>query len=191
MMVEGDVWVNDMGEPFVGDHCEQSLGSVSLMQWLEAFAHADKGVKLDFHMAQAVQPALAALVELNPTIPVMLHADIFRLLDDDAPFEPEMFVHLAHEFFPSATLSIGWSLTREQDKDGRLEEALIQQMSAFVLDKLGGLSYTIEFQAGYTSGWERGAAILLEPINEVERPDYGSNVIDGITLFRKSTFEAA
>ena len=72
-----------------------------------------------------------------------------------------------------------------------MEQVLIEQMTDLVLTKLGGVSYTIEFRAGYTPNWERGAAFIFEPIDNVERPAFGENVVDGIALFRRDIFVSA
>ena len=196
MMLEGDVVFTEncqepmMGSPFRVDGVMQP-GAFSLERWLELAIRHQKGVKLDIQSPAALEPALQVIAELNPETPVMIHADIFNLLHNpELHFEPEMFVQLAQRYMPSATLSIGWALTRDQDTDGKLEEILIDQMTELVLEKLGGMPYTIEFRAGYTSNWEKGAAIIFEPIDDVERPNFGENVIDGIAYFRKHMFVA-
>ena len=72
-----------------------------------------------------------------------------------------------------------------------MEEILIEQMTDLMFNRLGGLAYTVELRGGYTPGWDRGAAFIFEPIAGVDRPNFGENVIDGITHFRSSTFKAA
>ncbi len=198
MILEGDIWhTPPAGTPYMADKASE-LNDLDFATWINAIALAGKGAKLDFHSPSAVEPCLQYLATISPMTPLILHADVFNLLgessnsaDIDHGFEPEMFIHLAQEYFPSATLSIGWSLKREQDSEGKIEEILIEQMTDLVLSKLGGVAYTIEFRAGYTPNWERGAAMIFEPIDGVSRPDFGENVVDGIDRFRRSTFQAA
>ncbi|MDD9912013.1 MAG: DUF2181 domain-containing protein, partial [Alphaproteobacteria bacterium] len=174
MMLEGDVVFTDactvpmMASPFKLEGVVQP-SSLSFQQWLATTSSNHKGVKIDIQSPAALEPTLAVLAELQPETPVILHADVFNLLNDDvAQFEPEMFVQLSQRFFPSATLSMGWSLTREQDEDGKMESVIIEQMTDLILEKLGGVAYTIELRAGYTPNWEKGAAFIFEPIDGVE-----------------------
>ena len=56
-----------------------------------------------------------------------------------------------------------------RDGGPRLFDAIIQQLSAMVLQHLGPVSYGLEIRAGYTSAAygnnaERGAALILDPL---------------------------
>ena len=167
-------------------------GDIGFREWITTICAHQKGAKVDVHTPGALIPVMQVLVDVGIETPVILHADIFNLLEaTDGSFEPEMFVQQAQRMMPSATLSLGWSLSHNQDADGKLESLLIEQMTDLLLTKLGGVSYTIEFRAGYTPRWERGAAFIFEPIDNVERPAFGENVIDGIALFRKDVFVSA
>ncbi|MFZ2620305.1 MAG: DUF2181 domain-containing protein [Alphaproteobacteria bacterium] len=160
-------------------------------QWLKTLNTHLKGAKIDVYSADALHAVLATITEEQPEIPLILHADVFNLLgDNSAGFEPEMFIHLAQRHWPAATLSLGWSLKREQDPDGKLEAMIIDQMTDLLHTKLGGLAYTIELRAGYTTNWERGAAFLLEPLEGIARPVFAENVVDGIATFRPHLFVA-
>ncbi|MBI1308419.1 MAG: DUF2181 domain-containing protein [Proteobacteria bacterium] len=142
-----------------------------------------KAVKLDFQSAAAVEPTLAIIRLLKPTIPLILHADVFTLLApakrEDA-LEPEQFIRLCQTASSKAVLSLGWSLKRTHDADGRVEDALIQQVSAMVLQRLGPVSYGVEIRGGYTPGYERGAAIILDPLDPLPTPEANRapNVVD-------------
>lgn len=156
---------------------------LDLVTFVTAASLAGKGVKLDFHSAAAVEPSLAILRALRPETPVVLHADIFRLLAPtkrEEALEPEQFIRLCQLSCPKAVLSLGWSLRRTHDADGRVEDALIHQVASMLLERLGPVAYGIEIRGGYTRGWERGAAFILDPLDPLPTPASHSapNVID-------------
>lgn len=158
--------------------------------FLTTAAMAGKGVKLDFHTAAAVDPTLAIIRKLKLETPVILHADVFNLLGTksrEESMEPEQFIRLCQHSCPHAVLSLGWSLKRANDADGRVEDAIIQQMSAMMLQRLGPVSYGVEIRGGYTPGWERGAALILDPLDPPPRalPNAAANVIDIIPHLRR------
>jgi|GEM_PF-2653249 len=141
---------------------------------------AGKALKLDFHTPAAVEPALTVLSHLRPTAPVMLHADVFSLLGEGnaaEPMEPEQFIRLCQQAWPKAVLSIGWSLRRTHDADGRVEDALIHQCAGLALQQLGPVNYGLEIRAGYTPGAgggraEHGAALIFDPLPPAPSPEY-------------------
>lgn len=198
MIAEGDIYFDPISKlPYLAQR-EDDIEGLAFATWLTLLTLAGKGVKLDFKHPAAVEVCLEIIAELDPPTPVILHAEVFNLLGETQTsenrregFEPEMFVHMTQEHYPAATISLGWSLKREADADGRMEEILIEQMTDLMFNRLGGLAYTVELRGGYTPGWDRGAAFIFEPIAGVDRPNFGENVIDGITHFRSSTFKAA
>lgn len=158
--------------------------------FIAAAAQAGKAIKLDFHSAAAVEPTLAILRRARLETPVILHADVFNLLEGknrEESMEPEQFIRLAQAACPHAVLSLGWSLKRTHDADGRVEDAIIQQMSAMVLQRLGPVSYAVEIRGGYTPNFERGAAIILDPLEAPPRPasHTAPNVVDLIPRLRR------
>lgn len=165
-------------------------GTLAFSEWLNSLDVYRKGAKIRFASPATVQPALDVVNEIEPEVPLIFHADVLHMLDNDG-FEPDSFVRLCQHMWPQGVISIGWGLKKGQDEDGRIEQVLIDQMADLLLSRLGGLAYTIEFQAGYTSGWDKGAAFLLEPIPECARPDYGDNVTDGMPTFRPDIFTVA
>lgn len=191
-MVEGDVhFAAEDALPCMA-HAWQDIADMDVASWAAMAATAGKGIKLDFADAAAVEPTLAALQRLKLTVPVMLHANVFTLLPMDAAsreegLEPEQFVRLCQEYVPHAVLSLGWSLKREADSDGRMEEMLIHQMADMSMKRLGPVSYGIEIRAGYTSGWERGAALIFDPLptHPPALTGDGANVVQASHLFRK------
>ncbi|MCP5405241.1 MAG: DUF2181 domain-containing protein [Pseudomonadaceae bacterium] len=171
-------------------HAWQDIADMDVATWAAAIIAAGKGLKIHFADAAAVEPTLSVLQRLKPDTPVMLHADIFTLLpsDDSEGLEPEQFVRLCQQYCPKAVISIGWSLKREADADGRMEEVLIHQISDMALKRLGPVNYAIEIHAGYTSGWERGAALVFDPLPETAPAASagGANVVNAGHLFRRS-----
>jgi hypothetical protein len=142
--------------------------------FIAASSRAGRAVKLDFHTPAAIEPTLSILRLLKPTTPVILHAEIFTLLSTTNPAEgmdPDHFIKLCQMACPQAVLSLGWSLKRAHDADGRVEDALIQQVATMLMQRLGPVNYAIEIRAGYTPGAnggraEQGAALIFDPLPE-------------------------
>lgn len=172
-----------------------AVAELDLATFIATAAHAGKAVKLDFHSAAAVEPTLAILRRMRPATPVILHADVFTLLASSNPAEsldPEQFLRLAHQACPQAVLSLGWSLKRTHDADGRVEEALIHQMSTMLLKNLPLANYALEIRAGYTPGLnggraEQGAAMLFDPLPPAPPADYtrAPNVVEFLPRLRQ------
>ena len=176
--------------PLVADGSKPT--DLDLATFLTTAIHAGKAVKLDFHSAAAIEPTLATLRFLKPTTPVILYADVFMLLSGKhgESLEPEQFIRLCQTALPTALISLGWSLKRVHDADGRVEDALIQQLSAMVLQRLGAVTYGLEIRAGYTPGWERGAALILDPMPATMPPisksqPQAKNVVDITARLRR------
>jgi hypothetical protein len=198
-VLEADVYFEAAdATPLIKDRAGTTT-ELDLLTFLTATKLAHKAVKLDFHSAAAVEPTLSVLRLLNPAIPPILHADVFTLLAPknraDA-LEPEQFLRLCASYMPKALISLGWSLKRAHDADGRMEEALILQLAAMLAERLGPRSYALEIRAGYqpTSNGklgERGAAMILEPIPAPPPPQTGhaavlsSNVISLMPRLRR------
>lgn len=181
-MLEADVRFNGGdATPLVADG--EGPTELDLVTFVTAATLAGKGIKLDFQGAAAVEPALAVLRFIKPQAPVVLHADIFRLLAGgkrEDSLEPEQFIRLCQMSCPRAVLSLGWSLRRSHDADGRVEDALIHQVASMLLERLGPVAYGIEIRGGYTPNWERGAALILDPLDPLPTPaSYSAaNVVD-------------
>ncbi|PIZ31700.1 MAG: hypothetical protein COY40_01340 [Alphaproteobacteria bacterium CG_4_10_14_0_8_um_filter_53_9] len=157
---------------------------------------AGKAIKIDFLEPCAVIPVLEMLARLKPDVPVILHANIFALLPHskrDEGIAPEAFFAACHQWAPRAIISLGWSLKRSHDDDGRLEESLIEQLADMTRHHLPTAAYALEIRAGYTSGIERGAAFIFDPV-EPSKParseHLGANVVDASGLFGRQTAAA-
>lgn len=155
-----------------------SIADLDAATVIAATSRAQKALKLDFHSPSAIEPTLSILRLLKPTSPVILHTEIFTLLSAANPAEgmdPEHFIRLCQHACPSAILSLGWSLKRANDTDGRVEDALIQQIAMMLMQRLGPVNYAIEIRAGYTAGLggarvEQGAALIFDPLPPLNTP---------------------
>lgn len=194
-VLEGDVQFGDSdATPLIAE--PGAVAELDAASFTTSVSAAGKALKLDFHAPSAVEPTLAILRLINPTTPVILHADVFKLLAARNPaeaLEPEQFIRLCQHACPHAILSLGWSLKRAHDADGRVEDALIQQLSAMVLQRLGPVSYGLEIRAGYIPGAggqraaEHGAALLFDPLPPAPSPASHSapNVVDLLPRLRR------
>lgn len=193
-VLEADVQFDEAdATPLIAE--PKAMAELDLATFIATAAHAGKAVKLDFHSAAAVEPTLAILRRMRPATPVILHADVFTLLASNNPeqsLDPEQFLRLAYQACPQAVLSLGWSLKRTHDADGRVEEALIHQMSAMLHKNLPLANYALEIRAGYTPGRggtlaEHGGAMLFDPLPSAPPPDYACapNVVEFLPRLRQ------
>lgn len=156
--------------PLLADAGE--VAEMDVATFIMAADRAGKAMKLDFHSPAAIEPTLGILRMLKVKVPVILHAEIFTLLSSNRPeegLEPDAFIRLCQMGCPEAVLSLGWSLKRTHDADGRVEDALIQQMAIMLMQRLGPVNYGLEIRAGYTPGAgggkaEHGAALIFDPL---------------------------
>ncbi|HEX2859869.1 MAG TPA: DUF2181 domain-containing protein [Alphaproteobacteria bacterium] len=180
-VAEGDVMYASADALPALAHPWQDILDLDIQTFLTSLNAANKAIKLDFTSPAAIEPTLQLAARLKLTVPVIVHANIFSLLNDDEPedaMEPEKFLRLIQTNLPTAVISLGWSLKREHDADGMVEDLLIQQVSDLFTARLTG-AYEVDIRAGYTSGWERGAALILDPIKTELTPaeNYGGNVV--------------
>lgn len=149
-----------------------TIAELDAATFIAASSRAGKAIKLDFHSPAAIEPTLTILRLLKPATPVILHTEIFTLLSASNPaegMEPDHFIRLCQHACPQAVLSLGWSLRRAHDADGRVEDALIQQIAIMLMQRLGPVNYGLEIRAGYTPGnggayAEHGAALIFDPL---------------------------
>jgi hypothetical protein len=171
-VLEADVFFEAAdATPLIKPHSGATT-ELDLASFLTQATLTNKAVKLDFHSPAAVEPTLALLRLLRPSLPPILHADVFALLAPKAraeALEPEQFIRMVAKNLPTAIISLGWSLKREGDADGRVEEALVLQLAAMLSERLGPSSYGLEIRAGYQPTrngvrGEHGAALILDPL---------------------------
>jgi hypothetical protein len=195
-VLEADVYFGQSdATPLVKTH-RNATSELDIASWLTTTNMARKAFKLDFHTPAAVEPTLGILRLLNLPVPMILHADVFSLLsarNRHESLEPEQFIRLVSTALPKAIVSVGWSLKRPHDADGRVEDALVQQLAAMLLQRLGPVSYGLEIRAGYAPtrdgvAGERGATLLLDPLPAPEpalSATQASNVVSILSRLRR------
>ena len=196
-VLEADVWFDAAdATPLLKDNARQA-SELDLASFMVAAKAANKAVKLDFHSPAAVEPTIATLRLIKPETPVVLHADVFALLSARSrteALEPEQYLRLIASNLPNALVSLGWSLKRPHDADGRVEDALILQMAAMLAERLGPSSYALEIRAGYSPTrngvqGERGAALILDPLPPPppaqSQTQFGENVVSLLPRLRR------
>lgn len=128
MMLEADVLLHPKdGTPLMA-HPPNTNSDLSLVQFLKKTIGSGKGIKLDFKVTAVVEPSLRILsdqmtAQHGATNPIWLNADILSgpcQTDCNDPVDPEVFLSLCAKYFPSATLSVGWTTGKyiSPEKDG-------------------------------------------------------------------------
>lgn len=120
MMIEADVSIGEGGVPIMA-HPPQNESDLTLEEFMNTVIAASskgirKGVKLDFKFIEIVSPSLDILktVEDKFHFPVWLNADILQGPGGSStPVDAEQFLTLSTEYFPTATLSIGYTTSSE------------------------------------------------------------------------------
>ena len=117
MMLEADILLcPEDGTPIMA-HPPNTDSDLSLTQFLEKTVGSSKGLKLDFKETAAVEPSLKILTDQiteqhGATIPIWLNADILHgpcHRDCNDSVDPKVFLSLCAKYFPSVTLSVGWT----------------------------------------------------------------------------------
>lgn len=116
-MIEADVWLRDADKTPIMAHPPSTDSDLSLNEFVKETVGSGKGIKLDFKMAAAVEPSLKVLKEESNAYqqarPVWLNADILAgpcaRGSDCSIVDPNIFLPVCTKYFPSATLSIGWT----------------------------------------------------------------------------------
>jgi len=115
MMIEADVSGGEDGQPIMA-HPPETQSDLSLQLFLDTVLQATelgarKGIKLDFKSVDVLQPSLETLKRLEGRLqfPVWLNADILTGPGGGAPVDSGVFLELCTEYFPSASLSTGFT----------------------------------------------------------------------------------
>ncbi|KAM3724063.1 Uncharacterized protein ACO02O_07219 [Dirofilaria immitis] len=85
---------------------------ITFKEWLREVAKLRKVIKINVRSTAAVRPVLQYLFAASNEItsPVVLHANVFRSpRSNEVPVDAVEFIDNAKEYFPDATLSIGWT----------------------------------------------------------------------------------
>lgn len=117
MMIEADVLLRADGTPIMA-HPPNTDSDLSLAEFLKETIGSPKGIKLDIKSTAAIEPSLKILKEQTshqkPSNPVWLNADILPGPCQSQSLscshvDPHVFISLCTKYFPSATLSVGWT----------------------------------------------------------------------------------
>ncbi|KAL4002516.1 hypothetical protein ACH3XW_3770 [Acanthocheilonema viteae] len=98
---------------------------ITFKEWLREVAKLRKVIKINVRSTAAVRPVLQYLFAASDEIssPIVLHANVFRSpRSKEIPVDAIEFIDSAKEYFPDATLSIGWT-------KNNLSELTIPQMN--------------------------------------------------------------
>jgi hypothetical protein len=115
-MIEADVILSSTGELIMA-HPPNKTSDLTLHEFISSILNATsgpkRGFKLDFKEMAAVEPALNWLKTINTNkMPIMLNADIVSGPGGGRSiFDPNWFIHTCRTLLPSATLSLGWSMS--------------------------------------------------------------------------------
>ncbi|XP_054717905.1 uncharacterized protein LOC129227380 [Uloborus diversus] len=96
-------------------HPPENTSDISFDTWIQKVVKsgAKKGIKLDFKSVETVEPSLVILQKRvqNLNFSLWLNADILSgpVAATTKPVQPEHFLSLCHQYFPTAVLSIGWT----------------------------------------------------------------------------------
>ncbi|XP_064639693.1 protein FAM151A-like isoform X2 [Lineus longissimus] len=142
LMLEADIIVRGRGTanettvPIMA-HPPATDSDNTFYMWLQAVLMTNKGIKLDFKDLAAVKPTLEYLKQQKHLIrqPIWLNADILKGPQGKDPMDAKMFLKYCEEYFPMATLSIGWTTGwSNSDSDQVYTQAMIDEMLELIKD---------------------------------------------------------
>ncbi|XP_061873534.1 protein FAM151B isoform X2 [Colius striatus] len=124
-MIEADVLLRGGkggNEDPIMAHPPETDSDNTLQEWLEEIVGTNKGIKLDFKSLEAVQPSLELLENVKHRLkrPVWINADILPGPNGNSTVvDAEGFISTVTSFFPSVTLSLGWTTGWHPDKHNK------------------------------------------------------------------------
>ena len=154
MMLEADVLLRPADGMPIMAHPPDTDSDFSLAQFLKKTFGSSKGIKLDFKATAAVEPSLKIILDQTTerqgaTNPIWLNADILpgpcqNETDSSSPVDPQLFLSLCSKYFPSATLSVGWTTGKHisTDKD-HYEWHFVQPMKDLLSDVTQPITFPI------------------------------------------------
>lgn len=116
-MIEGDVFIyyqrkhHNRAIPLMSAPLKFA-DRITFKEWLREVAKLRKVIKINVRSTAAIRPVLQYLFAASEDIssPVVLHANVFRSpRSKEMPVDAVEFIDSAKEYFPDATLSIGWT----------------------------------------------------------------------------------
>lgn len=138
MMIEADVSLGEDDKTPIMAHPPITYSDLPLTEFLKAVLSSRKGIKLDFKTAAVIEPSLKILKgevksREHTSPPIWLNADILLgpcesvLVSCDA-VDAHIFLSLCTKFFPSATLSVGWTTGIFPSNDDYYEWPMVHSM---------------------------------------------------------------
>lgn len=117
MFLEADILLRGQGTDTQTDipvmaHPPATDSDITFSQWVDNVAQTDRGIKLDFKSIESVIPSLRILNSKRDLLhqPVWLNADVLLGPNTNkTPVNATAFLQAVNEYFPEATLSLGWT----------------------------------------------------------------------------------
>jgi len=133
-VVEGDIILDKKGMRIVMAHPPIDDNALGFVTWIRTVVESGKCAKLDFKDPEVVREAMETVAELDPEIPVIVNADVFKGPGGGEPlFDAESFVNTVQEIYPKSIISLGWTTQRVFDDGSTLfSKAMVRQMSDFL-----------------------------------------------------------
>ncbi|CAL4173169.1 unnamed protein product, partial [Meganyctiphanes norvegica] len=133
------------------------ISDISLKHWLKRVILANQkgkknGAKLDFKNLDILEESLQILKNNSKEInfPLWLNADILQGPGSNKqPIDANAFLHLCSEYFPSATLSVGW--TTQYIPDGAYTQEMVEDMNQVLEDNQIKQSVTFPIRAAFVN----------------------------------------
>ncbi|KAK7069768.1 hypothetical protein SK128_015090 [Halocaridina rubra] len=136
------------------------VSDISFEMWITAVIKANqdgkkKGAKLDFKDITVVEDCLKILKGKANDIsfPLWLNADILKgpVGDTRDPVDADKFLTLCMEYFPQATLSVGWTTkyTTSDDEDALYTKATVEEMVTTLEEKNVAQPVTFPIRAAF------------------------------------------
>ncbi|XP_042868540.1 protein FAM151B-like [Penaeus japonicus] len=204
MMLEADVspgrltgqGPNDPHIPIMA-HPPYETSNLSLEMWIDKVIEANengknKGAKLDFKSLSIVKESLEILKNRTEriTFPLWLNADILKgpVGSSRNPVDADKFLALCTEYFPQATLSVGWTMQyTAEDKPGSYTKEMVEEMVTTLEKNNISQSITFPIRAAFVGESLENLEWLLDSVPDSTITIWSSesdkvDVVDLITL---------
>lgn len=129
-IIEADVLLDHHHVPIMA-HPPDTTSDITLETFLDVISESnanvqtvlERGIKLDFKVQDALEPALELLLKKKEFNVLWLNGDVVQGPHGDVPvLSPDQFIALCMEAFPDATLSLGWTVGNGWGPAGYTEE---------------------------------------------------------------------
>lgn len=147
MMLEGDIYLSEDGNNIMA-HPPVITSVLTFEDWISKIANSSKGAKLDFKKNEIVTSVLKKLRDVNPQVPIILHADVLPGPGDSLPvISAYPFVRKCVKYFPNSILSIGWQT--DYVPNGKYTDDMIKEMTDLLKSIDKKQTVTINIRACY------------------------------------------